>query len=95
MPIDKLNSAPFGPEQLPAASYTVWAPFDESTTYFEPSRIGYMFDFVVADLDGASAQANEGGTETVGDNKECNFGRFGWLLDSEGNKVELAEPRNV
>lgn len=95
MPIDESNSAPFQREQMPAGSCTVWAPFDASTTYFEPSERDYMFNLVVDDLDGALAQVSEGGAEIVGDISEYEFGRFGWFLDPEGNKVELWEPKVV
>jgi predicted enzyme related to lactoylglutathione lyase len=95
MPVDDSNSAPFKPDGMPAGSYTVWAPFDESTSYFEPSRMGYMFNVVVDDLDGALAQVSEGGAEIIDGTKEYEFGRFGWFVDPEGNKVELWEPRDL
>ncbi len=55
--------------------------------------MGYMFNIVVDDLDEALAQVSEGGAKIVGDIKEYDFGRFGWFLDPECNKVELWEPR--
>ncbi len=51
-----------------------------------------MFNLMVDDLDGALAQVKEGGAEIVGDVQEEEYGRFGWFLDPEGNKVELWQP---
>lgn len=93
MTVDEWNSVLFKPDGMPAGSYTVWGPFDNSTSYFEPSSKEYMFNIVVDDLDGALAQVREGGAKVIDDTKEYEFGRFGWFLDPEGNKVELWEPR--
>ena len=46
----------------------------------------------VDDVDGALAQVVEGGAEVVGEIEESEFGRFGWFVDPEGNKVELWQP---
>jgi predicted enzyme related to lactoylglutathione lyase len=54
-----------------------------------------MFNLVVDDLDGALAQVREGGAEIVGEIEEYEYGRFGWFLDPDGNKVELWEPRET
>ena len=72
---------------------TVWAPFPDDTDYFAPSTQPYMVNFVVDDLDAMLDQARAAGAavdETVSD--ELN-GRFGWLMDPEGNRVELWQPR--
>jgi len=53
-----------------------------------------MFNLVVDDLDGALVQVAEGGAEVVGDIQEEDYGRFGWFVDPEGNKVELWEPKD-
>jgi predicted enzyme related to lactoylglutathione lyase len=47
---------------------------------------------MVDDLDGALAQVARGGAEIVGNVEEFEYGRFGWFLDPDGNKVELWEP---
>lgn len=94
VPIDETyGGASFVPGRMPAGGYSVWAPFDASTSYFQPSGKPYMFNLVVDDLDGALAQVSEGGAEVVGDIEEYDYGRFGWFVDPDGNKVELWEPR--
>ena len=95
VPVDPPWGASFKPEAMPSGSHTVWAPFKESTTYFEPSDKPYMFNLVVDDLDGALSQVKEGGARVVGGIQEDEYGRFGWFVDPEGNKVELWQPPDV
>ncbi len=71
---------------------TVWSPFAADTKYFAPSTHDYMVNFRVADLDAMLAQLRELG-DTVDDKiEESEFGRFGWVMDPEGRRVELWEP---
>jgi predicted enzyme related to lactoylglutathione lyase len=53
-----------------------------------------MINLVVDDLDGALSQVSDGGAEIVGEIEEFEYGRFGWFIDPEGNKVELWEPKD-
>lgn len=93
IPVDESwGGATLKPSEMPAKSYTVWSPFKADTTYFEPSGQDFMINLVVDDLDGALAQVKEGGAEVVGGIEESEFGRFGWFLDPERNKVELWQP---
>lgn len=93
VPVQHPYGASLKPESMPPGGLTVWAPFDEATTYFEPSDRAFMFNLVVDDLDGVLAQVSEGGAEIVGDVEDLEYGRFGWFMDPEGNKVELWEPK--
>jgi predicted enzyme related to lactoylglutathione lyase len=72
--------------------YTVWSPFDVDTDYFDPSHSDFMINFRVDDLDGLLEQLKAAGVEVVGEVQEFEYGRFGWVMDPEGNKVELWEP---
>ncbi len=47
---------------------------------------------IVDDLDGALGQVHTGGAQVVGEIEEHEYGRFGWFIDPDGNKVELWEP---
>ncbi|KAF0247945.1 MAG: hypothetical protein FD167_2656 [bacterium] len=51
-----------------------------------------MFNLVVDNLDETLQQVKEGGAEVVGNIQEEEYGRFGWFVDPDGNKVELWEP---
>ncbi len=92
VPVEHPYGASFGPGVLPKNGATVWSPFKEDTTYFEPSKREFMFNLVVDDLDGALAQVVAAGGALAGDAQDFEYGRFGWFIDPEGNKVELWEP---
>ena len=68
-----------------------WSPFDADTRYFEPSQAPFMINFIVDDLDGMLAKAAVEGVEPTGRQDE-DMGRFAWLLDPAGVKIELWEP---
>ena len=53
-----------------------------------------MFNLVVDDVKGILAQVKEGGAVIVGEMQEADYGKFGWFVDPDGNKVELWEPVN-
>ena len=93
VPVEHPYGASLKSSDMPAGGVTVWAPFSASTTYFDPSTRDFMFNLVVDDLDGALAQVAEGGAEVVGEIQEEDYGRFGWFIDPEENKVELWEPK--
>jgi len=86
------NGASLKPETMPPNGATIWSPFQADTKYFDPSDQAYMINLVVDDLDGALKQVAEGGAELAGDPMDHEYGRFGWFLDPEGNKVELWQP---
>jgi predicted enzyme related to lactoylglutathione lyase len=83
--------AMFAPATMPQGGMTVWNPFAATTDYFAPSQASFMINLVVDDLDGALAQVREGGAEVVG-SENHDYGRFGWFVDPDGNKVELWQP---
>lgn len=82
-------SANFKPSDMPTGGCTVWSPFPAATRYFAPSRRPFMVNFVVDDLEGVLKQVVRGGAQVVGEIQEYPYGRFGWFLDPERNKVEL------
>lgn len=72
--------------------YTIWSPFKKDTKYFEPSQASFMINYRVADLDALVAALRAEGVEVDGEIEESEFGRFAWVMDPEGNRVELWEP---
>ena len=74
---------------------TIWAPFREDTDYFNPSENPYMINFRVDDLDGMLACLREAGAEVDDKVEDYVYGRFGWAMDPEGNRIELWEPTLV
>ena len=71
----------------------VWAPFAAETTHFAPSERPFMVNFAVDDLDGMVAKIKEKGVEIIGREDSDPNGRFAWLLDPAGTKLELWEPK--
>ena len=82
----------FYPQTMPPNGLTVWNAFESTTTYFAPSNKEFMFNLVVDQLEEALAQVKAGGAQIVGDIESYAYGRFGWFIDPDGNKVELWEP---
>ncbi|MDH5269407.1 MAG: VOC family protein [Candidatus Krumholzibacteria bacterium] len=71
---------------------TVFSPFERATEYFEPSEEPYMFNFRVADLDGLLKALRRAGVHVIDKVEEHSYGKFGWIIDPEGRKIELWEP---
>lgn len=71
---------------------TVWSPFASDTKYFQPSQADFMFNFRVDDLDAALKTLKAQGVKVLPEREDGEYGRFGWVLDPEGRKIELWEP---
>ncbi|MFM7430590.1 MAG: VOC family protein [Flammeovirgaceae bacterium] len=71
---------------------TAWSTFDEKTKYLEPSQKPFMFNYRVENLVELLKALKEEGIEIVGEIQEYPYGKFGWIMDPDGNKIELWEP---
>jgi predicted enzyme related to lactoylglutathione lyase len=72
---------------------TVWSPFPSDTDHFGPGQQPLMINYRVSNLKRILAQLKKAGVwidPKSGENSE--FGKFGWIKDNEGNRVELWEP---
>lgn len=78
--------------KTPQKGYTIWSPFDSETEYLSPSDKDFMFNFIVDDLEALLKVLRSEGIEQLGDAEDTEFGKFAWILDPEGHKVELWEP---
>jgi predicted enzyme related to lactoylglutathione lyase len=78
--------------QVPAT--TGWSPFKEDTKYFHPSEKPFMFNYRVADLVELIETLKKEGVQIVGEIEEYPYGKFGWIMDPDGNKIELWEPKD-
>lgn len=74
----------------PVSGTTVWSVGDGS--YFAPSNASFMVNYRVADLHGLLTLLREEGCQVLEKVEESEFGLFGWVMDPEGNKVELWQP---
>ncbi len=71
---------------------TVFGFFDQDTDYFNPSERDVMFNFRVDDLDAVLAALRDEGVQVDDKVEEYEYGRFGWVMDPEGRRIELWEP---
>lgn len=72
--------------------YTVWSPFNTDTKYFDPSEKPFMFNYRVENLEKLLEVLKEEGITVVGEIEKYDYGKFGWIMDLDGNKIELWEP---
>ena len=75
-------------------SHIVWSLFeaDTDTEYFKPSEKPFMLNYRVHDLDALLAQLRSEGVDVDPKTEKSEFGYFGWIMDPEGNRIELWEP---
>jgi predicted enzyme related to lactoylglutathione lyase len=70
----------------------VWNAFPESTDYFGPSTREYMVNFAVDDLDAFSARLADHGVKILKRDDSDPSGKFAWIVDPDGTKIELWQP---
>jgi predicted enzyme related to lactoylglutathione lyase len=73
---------------------TVWSPFQATTDYFGPGDQPFMVNFRVDDLDTLLAELAGKGIPCVGEPMDESYGKFGWIIDCDGRKIELWEPKS-
>jgi hypothetical protein len=71
---------------------TVWSIFPADTTYFRSRHIALMINYRVEDLDAVLAALRAEGCQVDDRVESSEFGRFGWVMDIGGNRLELWEP---
>jgi D-3-phosphoglycerate dehydrogenase / 2-oxoglutarate reductase len=71
---------------------TQWSPFDATTNYFAPSEKQFMLNYRVHNLEQLLRNLQAEGVTIVGEMETYDYGKFGWILDLEKNKIELWEP---
>jgi len=81
-------------ENPDSVGMTIWAPFSQDTKYFAPSQAPFMINYRVRDLHALLAELRREGVTVDDKVDESEFGRFAWVMDPEGNRVELWEPPN-
>jgi predicted enzyme related to lactoylglutathione lyase len=79
-------------EGKPACGTTAWSLSAFEDDAYAPSSAPFMINYRVADLDALLAALRAEGCNVVGDSEESEYGKFGWVLDPEANKVELWQP---
>ena len=72
---------------------TVWHVAQKDSSWFAPSTSSFMINYRIDDMDGMVAQLKKAGVEIINGPESHENGRFAWILDPDGNKVELWEPK--
>ena len=73
---------------------TIWSIFPSTTKYFEPSQASFMVNYIVDDLDALLERlAKEEGVRIDPKRQDESYGRFAWIYDPDGNKIELWQPQ--
>ncbi len=75
-----------------AKGMTIWSPFAQDTDYMAPSTASFMINFRVDDLDALLTVLRAEGCNVLERTETSEQGKFGWVIDPEGNKVELWQP---
>ena len=71
---------------------TQWSPMSNDTDYYKPSEKPFMFNYRVENLVGLLKLLKEEGVTIIGEIQEFEYGKFGYVMDNDGNKIELWEP---
>src|SRR5256885_16203037 len=80
-------------KEAKAPAVTAWNPFKEDSTYFHPSEKPFMFNYRVENLVELLKVLKQEGVTVVGEMVDDPYGKFGWIMDPDGNKIELWEPK--
>jgi catechol 2,3-dioxygenase-like lactoylglutathione lyase family enzyme len=71
---------------------TVWSLFPATTHYFDPAGKSFMLNYRVGDVERLIEQLRAEGVTIVGSIEKYPYGKFGWIMDPDENKIELWEP---
>jgi catechol 2,3-dioxygenase-like lactoylglutathione lyase family enzyme len=72
---------------------TVWSVFPGETKYFGPGNAQFMINYIVDDMDAFLDRMKQEGVKIDPKRQDESYGRFAWIYDSDGNKIELWQPR--
>ncbi len=81
-----------GPDNPSGTGTTVWSPFKAESDYFSPSSASFMINYRVEDLHAVLAALRAEGCQVDDKVEESEYGKFGWVIDPDGNKLELWQP---
>ena len=96
-----LNTSPYGTsfewrelDDSTKKGTTQWNPFAEKTKYFEPSTKDFMINYRVANIEALVKQLKNDGVTIVDNIEDSDYGKFVHIVDIEGSKIELWEPKD-
>ena len=71
---------------------TVWSVFPATTKYFEPGQASFMVNYIVDDMDALLERLEKEGVKIDPKRQNEAYGKFAWIYDPDGNKIELWQP---
>lgn len=77
---------------FPMGARTIFSAFKSDTDYFAPSNKPFMINLIIDDMDGMLERLAEKGVALEGEPQDFDYGRFAWVMDPNGTKVELWQP---
>lgn len=80
------------PEGKLTGGTTAWSIAPEESKQFAPSHASFMVNYRVEDLHGLVAALKAEGCNVIDKISDSEYGKFAWVIDPEGNKVELWQP---
>jgi predicted enzyme related to lactoylglutathione lyase len=83
----------YGGAMFSGEGQTVWSPFAADTQHFAPSEKPFMINYRVRDVRAMIAQLRDAGVTVDDKIVDSDYGVFGWLLDPEGTRIELWQPK--
>jgi predicted enzyme related to lactoylglutathione lyase len=81
-----------GDDGMPSAGTTIWSIAAVGSDQFAPGTAGFMVNYRVDDLAALLQALRDEGCNVLDKTDDGEFGKFGWVIDPEGNKVELWQP---
>jgi predicted enzyme related to lactoylglutathione lyase len=79
-------------EGKPTGGTTIWSIGEATSGHFAPSTAPFMVNYRVADLQALVAALKAEGCQVLEKTEDSEYGKFAWVMDPEGHKVELWEP---
>ena len=76
----------------PEKGRTEFSIFNNDTDYLNPSTSPFMINFRVENLEELLILLKQEGVEQIGNMDSYSYGKFAWIMDPDGNKIELWEP---
>jgi len=95
VPVEAWGGAAFSwadDDGKPTGGMTVWSIGTDPNPNFAPSKAPFMINYRVADLGALLRALREEGCNVIEKTEDGEYGKFGWVIDPEGNKVELWQP---
>jgi predicted enzyme related to lactoylglutathione lyase len=80
------------PDRPTEKGTTAWSLFPQDSKYFDPSTAPFMVNYRVENLDALISALRAEGCQVDEKTDSSEYGKFGWVMDPEGNRIELWEP---